>query len=302
MELRLKQQEEEVNINDDNFLNAMESLESFLSKNSEDSKKRLIEAIINAEAKKSYSLDSSKREQLADKILTAVHNNVKKLEGRQNGVRFQPELIRAGMALWLDAGSAYDTYREHSLEVLPSVDTLQRWKKELAVKEGINPKIYGWFADGQGQIPPGQQLDGHLMFDEMKLRSNIYWNCKDDSVVGFASNKDGRLCLEEVINDVLTVDTDGEEDDEDQSLSTNIAEDDPNERALYVNLFRLRTTTGNTYNCEFFFNTSSLSGDDLVAQVIHVILCLESVVSVGICHISHQPAPWQVIIISWRMH
>jgi hypothetical protein len=40
--------------------------------------------------------------------------------------------------------------------------------------------------------------------------------------------------------------------------------------ATYVNLWRLRTTTNVTQSCEFFFNTGSLSGDELLRQFMRV--------------------------------
>ena len=41
--------------------------------------------------------------------------------------------------------------------------------------------------------------------------------------------------------------------------------------AMYVNLWRLRTTKNVAYNCEFFFNNGSLTGDELLRQFLRVV-------------------------------
>jgi hypothetical protein len=40
--------------------------------------------------------------------------------------------------------------------------------------------------------------------------------------------------------------------------------------AMYVNLWRLRTTKNVAYNCEFFYNNGSLTGDELLRQFLRV--------------------------------
>ena len=37
--------------------------------------------------------------------------------------------------------------------------------------------------------------------------------------------------------------------------------------AMYVNLWRLRTTKNMAYNCEFFYNNGSLTGDDDITEI-----------------------------------
>ena len=78
-------------------------------------------------------------------------------------------------------------------------------------------------------------------------------------------------------------------------VSKNIKEADPkkligierlkNEHATYVNQWRFRSTHNKTTNLEFFMNSGSLTGDDMLHQLMHVLaMCnLINVKVVGLC-------------------
>ena len=116
------------------------------------------------------------------------------------------------------------------------------------------------------------------MCDEMKTQANIWFNAKNDLTVGFASNEKHRISLEEAVQKVVSYsDNDDGEDDNEGDSDLPDDEDDSYESVSYVNQFCLRTTTGKRHNAEYFFNTGSLTGDDLIAQIMHVISCYEAV-------------------------
>ena len=47
--------------------------------------------------------------------------------------------------------------------------------------------------------------------------------------------------------------------------------------ATYVNQWRYRTVNGQSYNVEFWYNSGSLSGNELMSQFVQVVLRLESI-------------------------
>jgi hypothetical protein len=171
----------------------------------------------------------------------------------------------------MQSKSCYENFRKHSLQVLPSVDYLKKWNKEVKRKEGVDPKIYGGVADDlSGEC-------GQLLFDEMKLVGDVAWNVKDNTVVGFAGTSKENLSLQAIMDEVLFLVEDEEDEGTKELAEENTEEKQPelHERAVYVNQFRLRTTRGQIKNLEFFYNNGTLSGDELLEQVMHVISCCE---------------------------
>jgi len=58
----------------------------------------------------------------------------------------------------------------------------------MKTSDGICPSIYQWFLDDTVSHIPEQDRCGHLMCDEMQLKSGIYWNTYSHKLVGFASD------------------------------------------------------------------------------------------------------------------
>lgn len=139
----------------------------------------------------------------------------------------------------------------------------------------------------------GDSMLGELLFDEMKVVGEIYWNLKDDNLLGFASTAKDKLSLNEIMSEVVCLDTGENEVQEDTSEEAN----DIHESVCYVNQFRFMTTTGKTHNGEFFYNAGSLSGDELVAQKMHVICCHETVgfqIHALVCDAGETTSPFSI--------
>ena len=112
--------------------------------------------------------------------------------------------------------------------------------------------MFGWIKDA---LDNDKLVLGHLMTDEMKLQSEIWWNCKTNKMVGFASsglNTDGLDLANELKKMLKDVESSG---------GAPKWEEEP---ALYVNQWRFRDCYNNTHNAEFFFNNGSLTGDELL--------------------------------------
>jgi hypothetical protein len=69
-------------------------------------------------------------------------------------------------------------------------------KQEIRMKDGEDPKVYCHFKDErlQGKYLGG--LIGHLMADEIKLKSDTAYNCRNKEIIGFVGNN-GHLNLRE---------------------------------------------------------------------------------------------------------
>jgi hypothetical protein len=113
------------------------------------------------------------------------------------------------------------------------------------------------------------------MFDEMKLKNDIYWNCSNNQMVGLAAtDNSNKLILHDEISALLSDDLDNDETTSEEKVACSgekeKSEDWSFKPASYVNLWRLRTTKNVTHSTEFFFNGGSLTGDELLRQFMHV--------------------------------
>ena len=134
------------------------------------------------------------------------------------------------------------------------------------------------------------------MHDELKLVNDVYWNCSNNHMVGLAASvgEFNKLLPEtEVANLFLaaTAVIDNNDTPIDVQSAMSMHQDNNHDKkikckrevstdlclsyyykpATYVNLWRLRTTKNVAYNCEFFFNNGSLTGDELLRQFLRVV-------------------------------
>ena len=151
LRLKLSKLKVEINVDDDNFFEVMDKIEDHIKNNSDEVKSQLMKVLINIESKQREEDISDKRsadrEKLAERIMNALRDNCKKMDGQDKQVRYQPDILRIALASWLQTPGAYQKFREHSLEIMPSVSTLRKLNKKVSYKEGINPIVYAWFAD-----------------------------------------------------------------------------------------------------------------------------------------------------------
>ena len=68
---------------------------------------------------------------------------------------------------------------------------LNKKRQKLSVHESYYPNIYSTFYDvfvKKTNSPIGlnnEEVIGHLMCDEMKLKDNVFWNCQSNKMIGF---------------------------------------------------------------------------------------------------------------------
>jgi hypothetical protein len=99
------------------------------------------------------------------------------------------------------------------------------------------------------------------LVDEIKLKSDIAFNCKNNEVTGFVSNN-GTINLRDEFVSLLA----GEESP---------TSDRTKQPVVYANQWRFRSVFNKTHNSEFFFNSGSLSSSELLRQLNHVVTCYE---------------------------
>jgi len=76
--------------------------------------------------------------------------------------------------------------------------TLQQMKSKMMQEDGISPTTYQWFYDEVVSSLPVEAQQGHLMCDEMQLKSGVYWNTQTHKLVGFASDTSDLNLLDEL--------------------------------------------------------------------------------------------------------
>jgi len=144
--------------------------------------------------------------------------------------------------------------------------------------------VYGFFIDdlmssynvsNPCDIPKGNLLCEYL-FNEMKVAAGIVTNARDGKTVGFTASRRGKLLnmaaeVEDLIKSLDKIAKGG------TAISTEGDEDGFYAPATSVNLFRGRNIYNNAFNAEFYFNNGSLTGDELLGQMLHALCGFEVV-------------------------
>jgi len=143
--------------------------------------------------------------------------------------------------------AGYEELCQSSIEVFPSQSTLVCLKSNIRTSDGICPAIYQWFFDDSIQHIPESERVGHVMCDEMQLKSGIYWNTLSHKLVGFTSDSSEMNLAKEIeaINNVVNDETTSSESCD--SLDLN------NSNAKKVNQWRFCSVKGIIHNAEYFF-------------------------------------------------
>ena len=173
---------------------------------------------------------------------------------------YSPKLIRMAMALWLRDNKAYKEFQESGFYMMPSA-LLKKIKGSFKSRDGEDPKIYCRYKDERLRRKSKEGEAGHLMVDEIKLKSDLAFNCKNNEVIGFVANS-GTIDLRAEFASLLANDelpTDGKS----------------KELAMNANQWRFRSLHNKTHNLEFFFNSGSLSSSELLRHFNHVVACYE---------------------------
>ena len=107
----------------------------------------------------------------------------------------------------------YEVFRKQSIAIMPSESLLNKIQQGMRVNEGKCAKMYSWFFDSYISKCKNP-VYGQLMFDEMKLKNDIYWNCSNNQMVGLAAtdNASDKLILRDEISALFSGDLDNDDE------------------------------------------------------------------------------------------
>jgi hypothetical protein len=261
---------------DDQLHGVLKKAAQYVTDNQDEAKFNLVRALVDDNVKhrggKNEVLPEIEEEcsRFAKEIVEEITAFSLKAVGKDKQVRFSPSVMRMALSLFVKGGkTAYDIFRDTSLQAMPSISLLRKLKSKMTPEEGTFPLIYGWLCDAKVQERRTRDHDlGHIMCDEMKLKSDFYWSPTSHKCIGIVVSDtiEKRVKL---ADEVMKLVGDSEKQKEGKAgYST----------TLSVNQFRFRSAIDNsTHAGEFFFNDGSLSGDELVRQIIQVIYGYEMI-------------------------
>ena len=159
-------------------------------------------------------------------------------------------LMGLSMAQYLPSGpSSYERDRGDLIVVIPSADRLSKIKQQQDVREGTCISIYE-----EQIITRRSELElGEIMCDEMKIKENILYNVSNKKVAGLTEDF---VCRKKIMKNML--------DDNDVDIFCH--------PATYVNQWRYGSVKGRSFNCEFWYNSGSLTGNALLDQFNRVVM------------------------------
>ena len=192
---------------------------------------------------------------IIETIIDEIKNQCRVFNKQKSQCRYSSSLVGLAMSLYLQSGpAAYEQFRRDSIMIYPSSSYLKSLKYAQDTKDGKSISQY----ENQLKLRDEPEEIGQLIVDEMKLKKDVIINVKSGAVVGLT---DDFTSQKKIIKNWLD-------------------EDKPNdmvEPATHVNQWQYRSVTGRTFNCEFFYNGGSLSGNALLEQFTRVVMNCELV-------------------------
>jgi hypothetical protein len=222
----------------------------------------------------------------ADQIVCTLNNYAKRISGKDKQCRFNSNVLRTALAMWLSSPTTYNVVRSHSIEMLPSARTLHNLQKRLISHEGCCPETYGWLEDIIQDLKDHKWF-GAITCDEMHLKTDMQTNVKNNKTYGFAESegefgdrfKLGKE-LKKLYNETARatnpiyqpISTDDDDDEEEpRELPSDVATNFDHHAAKKVHFFRLRDHSKHAANLEYWFNSGTLTGSTILLQLLHVI-------------------------------
>lgn len=97
-----------------------------------------------------------------DQIITEIENYGKICRGKNKTIRFNPKIVRIVMGVFLRSLLAYEDLKSSGIVVsLPSICTLNYFKKQCKVREGESIALYNRYASNNET----EHTYGHLICD-----------------------------------------------------------------------------------------------------------------------------------------
>eukprot|EP00986_Skeletonema_menzelii_P020755 scaffold32210_cov114-Skeletonema_menzelii.AAC.1 len=194
-------------------------------------------------------------EPIVEMIIDEIRNQCRVFNNQKTQCKYSSSLVGLAMSLFLQSGpAAYEQFRRDSVMIYPSSSYLKSLKYRQDTKDGKSVSQY----EDQLKLRDSPEEIGQLIVDEMKLKKDVVINVKSGAVVGLTDDFISQTKI----------------------IKTWLDKDKPNdmvEPATHVNQWQYRSITGRTFNCEFFYNAGSLSGNALLEQFTRVVVNCELV-------------------------
>ena len=156
--------------------------------------------------------------------------------------RYSPHITSISLSLYIRSKTSYKDIPKSGLIMLPSSYTMKKVTAQFRINPGLDPNIMYILKDQLKNMV--EDINGHLIMDEIKSKNGIMWNCINNEVTGFAEED---LKKNDLLKNILDI-KDNKKVDEKQV-------------SVYVNQWRFRSTRGITHNSNFYLNKGSLDSN-----------------------------------------
>jgi len=128
-------------------------------------------------------------EELASIVMEQMKANAMKLNGKDKGIQFSPHILSMALSLYTCSPVGYREFKNASLMVFPSEQTMDRMISKMRTNDGICPKTYQWLYDKTiSDMHDGKEKAGRIMCDKLQIKSTLCWNTKTHALVGFTTD------------------------------------------------------------------------------------------------------------------
>lgn len=135
------------------------------------------------EFEKQWLQFSRRFEALSGTQKAVVEMQLKNSMKMSHGRRFTEEEKSIGLALYKHSPSTYRYMCE--IMILPSVTTIKRHLSNIELDTGINSNIADLLKECSSKITDSLEKVHLLMWDETFLRTQLWYDCKKDKIIGF---------------------------------------------------------------------------------------------------------------------
>ena len=106
--------------------------------------KEIIESTMRVMDDSSKECNVKEVNEFAEYMTDQMVNMANRIEGKQQGNIFSPQIIRIALSIWQRSKSAYEQVLESNACMFPSVRQLARAKKENKMHQGFNLERNYW--------------------------------------------------------------------------------------------------------------------------------------------------------------
>ena len=153
------------------------------------------------------------------------------LNGKKKQCRFSAHTVNISLSLYLRSKQVYDNLRDSSLLILSHPNILNNITTKLKIKAGGDPSVYLPLKDEINCEK--EQIRGHPMMDEFKLKNGMAYNCNSNEIARFVADQ---LNTKQILENILNITTQ-------KKLGAQVS--------IYANQWRFLSTRGIVHNGNF---------------------------------------------------